>query len=73
MGDFGFAREMGKNEQATTFLGSPFTQAPELTFYSKYDERADVYSLGIIFYQMLFGIYPFISFDPRNKAKKIAE
>lgn len=33
--------------------------APEVLFGEKYDQSADSWSLGIMFYYMLFGFYPF--------------
>ena len=33
-----------------THVGSPYTQAPEISMIGEYDERADIYSLGIMFY-----------------------
>jgi serine/threonine-protein kinase len=45
--------------QTTGLMGSPFYMAPEQWSDEPPDARADVYSLGVIFYQMLCGEVPF--------------
>jgi serine/threonine protein kinase len=34
--------------------------APEIQKKQDYDEKCDIWSLGIIIYKMLFGEYPFM-------------
>jgi formylglycine-generating enzyme required for sulfatase activity/serine/threonine protein kinase len=64
--DFGLAKIksgelLGSFVQAKTsgLMGSPFYMAPEQWSDDEPDARADVYSLGIIVYQMLTGDVPF--------------
>lgn len=45
--------------QTTGLMGSPFYMAPEQWGDDPPDARADVYSLGVMFYQMLCGEVPF--------------
>jgi serine/threonine protein kinase/formylglycine-generating enzyme required for sulfatase activity len=45
--------------QTTGMMGSPFYMAPEQWSEEEPDARADIYSLGIILYQMLAGDVPF--------------
>jgi serine/threonine protein kinase len=40
-------------------MGSPYYMAPEQWSDEELDARADVYSLGVILYQMLCGDVPF--------------
>lgn len=40
-------------------VGSRLTSAPEVISGQKYDSQADIWSLGIIYYEMLTGRYPF--------------
>lgn len=64
--DFGLAKIksgelLGSFVQAQTsgLMGSPFYMAPEQWSDEEPDMRADIYSLGIILYQMLAGDVPF--------------
>lgn len=45
--------------QTTGLMGSPFYMAPEQWSEEEPDLRADIYSLGVILYQMLAGDVPF--------------
>src|SRR5678816_2303199 len=64
--DFGLAKIksgelLGSFVQAQTsgLMGSPFYMAPEQWSDDEPDARADIYSLGVILYQMLSGEVPF--------------
>lgn len=59
IGDLGFARELAPTDMAESKLGSPLFMAPELLKGHKYDSKVDVWSLGIMFYEMLTGFTPF--------------
>ena len=61
IGDFGYSKELIKKGLVYTLVGSPCSLAPEVILSDSlgYDERADIYSLGIMFYKMLFGDYPY--------------
>ncbi len=51
-----------------TAMGTPFYSAPEqLRGMSEVDQRADIYSLGVMFYEMLTGKIPQGAFDPSSK------
>lgn len=58
IGDFGFAKT-GKKMSGTT-LGTPLNMAPEMIKGdSVYSSKTDLWSIGIVFYQLLFGPPPF--------------
>jgi serine/threonine protein kinase len=64
--DFGLVKNVmgdGKPEEQLTqtglFMGSPKYMAPEQIRGEKVDVRTDIYSLGIIMYEMLTGKVPF--------------
>lgn len=57
--DFGFARYAGNNALLQTLCGSPMYMAPEIMKYKKYNNKSDLWSVGIIMYEMLFGHVPY--------------
>jgi len=61
--DFGIIKLLNEDTQDLTqeggFVGSPRYMAPEQIVASVVDARADVYSLGVIAYQLLTGQTPF--------------
>jgi hypothetical protein len=60
--DFGLARSLDSRSLTQTgdFLGTPYYVAPEQAIDAKRsDARADVYSLGVMFYECLTGERPF--------------
>lgn len=64
--DFGLAKLMGDEADLTKsghIVGTPVYMAPEQLRGERLDHRSDLYSLGIILYQMLTGRPPFDSPD----------
>ncbi len=62
--DFGIAKEVDTDSDLTStgiFLGSPNYVSPEQADGQKIDGRADIYSMGCIFYEMLTGSKPYVS------------
>jgi serine/threonine protein kinase len=67
--DFGLAKLMGRAADAEAVtekvMGTPQYMAPEQVEHPKdVDHRADIYSLGVVFYQMLTGELPLGRFEP---------
>ncbi|HKF38802.1 MAG TPA: protein kinase [Ktedonobacteraceae bacterium] len=59
--DFGIARLQGASTSTVTraLIGTPLYMSPEQAGSRIVDERTDLYSLGIILYEMVTGITPF--------------
>jgi histidine kinase len=59
--DFGASVKIKDSLQPDSILGTPAYTSPELTgrLQMRPDERADLYSLGVVFYEMLTGGNPF--------------
>ncbi|MGC1387089.1 MAG: HEAT repeat domain-containing protein [Steroidobacteraceae bacterium] len=61
--DFGVAAAQSQGDTQLTktgyVIGSPKYMAPEQILGKKVDERADIYSLGVILYEMICGVPPY--------------
>jgi eukaryotic-like serine/threonine-protein kinase len=61
--DFGVAAAQSQGDTQLTktgyVIGSPKYMAPEQILGKKVDERADIYSLGVILYEMFSGVPPY--------------
>lgn len=61
--DFGLATRMARKPDITgrgEIIGTPYYMSPEQGRGDDVDERSDVYSLGVIFYEMLTGNRPYV-------------
>lgn len=67
--DFGIAKMLTANTGVTETLtgGTPRYMAPEQWGGSGTDHRADIYSLGVVFYELLTGELPTRPIDPPSK------
>src|SRR6185369_4202249 len=59
IGDFGLALNMGAETTQITGVGSPAYMSPEQIREELVDHRTDIYSLGVVMYQLLTGRLPF--------------
>lgn len=70
LGDYGFARKVSST-RAMTICGTDEFMAPEVIWGDPYDERADVFSFGVVMVELFTGRRPgvdgFMERLPRNK------
>lgn len=68
IGDFGMAKR--GREVAKTVVGTQMTMAPEMLMLNgecetkHYTSKADLWSIGVVYYQMLFGDPPYFGLSP---------
>ena len=65
--DFGISKAIIAATEITieaTAIGSPTYMSPEQTISKNVDTRTDIYSLGIMFYEMLTGTVPYRADNP---------
>ena len=55
IGDFGFARFLNNN-LACSHVGTPLYMAPEIFNHKNYHFKADVWSLGLVIYELIAGV-----------------
>ena len=61
--DFGFSRFVGdckETQLLTKYVGSPYYMAPEVYENGVYSNQCDIWSLGIILYELAFGRTPWV-------------
>lgn len=57
--DFTMARRLDDGELAKTVCGSPLYMAPEVLNRRQYTDKADLWSVGVILYRLIFNTMPF--------------
>ena len=77
LADFGLARVLARDAVGShmtvtnVVMGTPGYMAPEQYQSMKVDHRADIYSLGAVFYEMLTGQIPVGRFEPPSSKVQI--
>jgi class 3 adenylate cyclase/AmiR/NasT family two-component response regulator len=73
LADFGIAKNVAAAYNHTRHgegLGTPYYMSPEQALGKRVDHRSDLYSLGVLFYEMLTGERPFVGEDAPQVAQK---
>ena len=69
IGDLGVARVLGSETAfARTCVGTPYYLSPELCQNQPYNDKSDMWALGVILYELCSGKHPF---DARNQGALI--
>src|SRR5690606_38477898 len=73
--DFGIAKDLGKASMTVTgtFMGSPSYMSPEHIRGRQIDSRSDIYSLSVLFYEVITGRLPFTGNTTHDVVLKIVE
>lgn len=69
--DFGLAQHMMETDTSGTIKGSPLYMAPEIVLTRKYNVKVDLWSVGVILYECLFGAAPYSSKSFNELIEKI--
>jgi len=65
--DFGFSKKLKSKSQINkTICGTPLYMAPQVVQKHYYSYKADIWSIGVILFELLNGITPF---HARNRAE----
>ena len=76
LSDFGIAKHTGMlltDTGAGDVVGTPYYLSPEQATGSRVDARADLYSLGVMFFEMLTGDKPYHATSARELLRKHVE
>lgn len=57
LADFGLSRFL-EDDLARTWVGTPLYMAPEIVNCQEYDSKADIWSLGLVLYELVTGSLP---------------
>ena len=75
--DFGIAKMLGESDASTpavpnfTGVGTPQYMAPEQGKAGRVDHRVDIYSLGVVLYELLTGELPAANLQPPSRRVSI--
>jgi serine/threonine-protein kinase ULK/ATG1 len=69
--DLGFSRELNFEDTSETVCGTPLIMAPEVLNGIRYNHKADVWSLGILFFELITGFTPFTGRDREDLKRNL--
>ena len=69
--DFGFAKRLNKEHKTKTNCGTPTFIAPEILFGKGHSFQVDIWALGVLIYEILTGINPFVGETPLKTYENI--
>ncbi|CAK88001.1 unnamed protein product (macronuclear) [Paramecium tetraurelia] len=75
LADFGFAVHQDKVgiEDRQFQIGSPLYMSPETLLKNQYNHKTDLWSLGVLYFEMIFGVVPFFSIEMDDLLRKLQQ
>ena len=72
LADFGLAKQRGlQNSMMKSFVGTITYSCPEIVQSQPYTEKADIWSLGCVMYELMMRKPPWVAQNPLTMAKKV--
>jgi NIMA (never in mitosis gene a)-related kinase len=71
IGDLGISTVLQQRELAKTQIGTPMYLAPEVWKKKPYNEKCDIWSLGVLIYEMATFTYPYNARNARDLSVKV--
>ena len=73
LADFGFAKSLMNFEKdiLKSLVGTPLYMSPQILKHEAYTSKSDIWSIGIIYFEMIFGKTPWDSISNNDLLKKI--
>lgn len=71
IGDLGVSTVLHTTQLARTQIGTPLYLAPEVWKRRPYDSKCDIWSLGILLYEMMTFTYPFVAKTTQELAQRM--
>lgn len=71
LSDYGFSKDLNNNNYTATHLGTPATMAPEIMMNQPYNDKSDLWSIGVMMYQLHYKEIPYPGFNEKAILDKI--
>ncbi|CAD8191442.1 unnamed protein product [Paramecium pentaurelia] len=73
LGDFGMATQLSKQRMLNSRVGTPLYMSPQVQQNTNYTSKCDIWSIGILFYECLYGKTPWFNETSSKLLKNIYE